>query len=48
MFDHCPGLCSPCAGGAVDVANPSGLQTINRAAANCGEVDSLHGPVVLI
>lgn len=40
MFDLCPGLCSPSAGGAVDVASSSGLQIINRAAVNHVEVDS--------
>lgn len=43
MFDHCPGLCSPSAGGALDVVRPFRLQPINRAAVNHIKVESLHG-----
>lgn len=48
VFDHCPGLCSPSAGGALDVVRPFRLQPINRAAVNHIKVESLHGHVVLI
>lgn len=48
VFDHCPGLWSPSAGGALDVVRPFRLQPINRAAVNHIEVESLYGHIVLI